>query len=162
MKSLLFLACCLMGFHPRTAPYGEAAKKAPDFLDPTGTYILKGTIERNRIMGHSGEIRVKLLDPGQVAMSFYINKGYPGYESGAFTDTLVYNNLNQALYSPPGDRACTIYFCFQPYKAETMQFYKDSCTGCGFGKDVLAAAIFKKLSSEPPVIQDLSGRDRTP
>src|SRR5580700_2928717 len=79
------------------------------FIDPTGTYILKGTVKKNTIIGHSGEIRVKLLQLNRIALCFYINSGYPDYASGAFMDTLVYED-NLAKYNPVQDRACSILF----------------------------------------------------
>jgi len=157
MKCLLLLSFVLMGTSP-----SPGHRQRPLFLDPTGTYILKGTVEKNRIMGHSGEIRVKLLDPRKVAMSFYINKGYPGYESGAFTDTLLYDDCNQAWYRPSKDPGCTIIFVFKDWNAEAMKLLDDPRTGCGFGNGVLEAAVFKKFSSEAPMIQDLSGHGVLP
>ena len=125
------------------------------FIDPTGTYILKGDRDGNRITGHSGEIRVRLLSVTSVALSFYISKGYPGYESGSFIDTLAYDE-NLAVYHPATDGDCKILFLFDPKNAEIQQVYNDPHCTCGFGKGILVSAVFQKYSSSPPVIQDLS------
>jgi hypothetical protein len=126
-----------------------------EFINPTGTYILKGAIDKNRIMGHSGELRAKLLDSDKVAMSFYINKGYPGYESGSFLDTLAYVD-NLARYIPTGDSGCTIIFSFTRWMVEIRQTFNDPQSACGFGDGVMVSAFFKKSSDERPIIQDLS------
>ena len=126
-----------------------------EFINPTGTYILKGAIDKNRIMGHSGELRVKLLGRAKVAMSFYINKGYPGYESGSFMDTVAYVD-NLAKYVPAADPGCTIIFSFTYRDAELRQTFSNPQSGCGFGNGVMTAALFHKSSDENPIIQDLS------
>lgn len=128
----------------------------PDgFVDPTGTYILKGDHKGNRITGHSGEIRVRLLTERTVALSFYISNGYPDYESGSFEDTLAYDE-NLAVYHPAKDGDCTILFLFNQHNAEIQQVYEDPHCTCGFGKGIMISTIFEKYSSSPPMIQDLS------
>jgi hypothetical protein len=152
MKSLLllFVVTCTSLINP-----GDA------FIDPTGTYILKGNVEKNKIVSHSGEMRVKLLDHGKLAMCFYINKGYPGYEFISFVDTLLYDDDHFARYKPSPDADCTILFLFNNKNAEIQQVYTDPKSGCGFGKDILISTIFKKFSNERPVIQDLSAHGST-
>ena len=125
------------------------------FIDPTGTYILKGIKKNNKIFGHSGELRVKLLNPKKVAMSFYINKGYPGYESGSFMDTLAYKD-NLVKFIPSADADCSVIFCFSDYSAEIRQTYTNPQSSCGFGKGILISTFFDKYSEEKPIIQDLS------
>jgi hypothetical protein len=132
----------------------------PRFIDPTGTYVLMGTIKKNRITGHSGEIRVQLLDRERIALCFYINKGYPGYESGSFIDTLAYVD-SSSRYSPTTDSNCAILFYFHHKTVEIMELYADPLSGCGFPNGVLIAAIFDKTSADRPVIQDLSARGIT-
>lgn len=132
------------------APGGDTG----EVLDPTGTYILKGTVVKHHIMGHSGEIRVKLLDDGKVAICFYINKGYPDYQSGSLIDTLPYAD-NQVKYTP-ANSDCSILFCFSLHKVETQQLFMNPRSGCGFSQGVMTSAFFEKMSSEKPVIQDLS------
>ena len=106
-------------------------------------------------MGHSGELRVKLLGRAKVAMSFYINKGYPGYESGSFMDTMAYVD-NLAKYVPAADLGCTIIFSFTSRDAELRQTFSNPQTGCGFANGVMTSAFFHKSSDENPIIQDLS------
>jgi hypothetical protein len=127
------------------------------FIDPTGTYVLKGETKKNHIISHSGEIRIKLLDEHTVAMSFFVCKGYPNYETGSFIDTLRYEN-NRALYRPAGDGGCAIAFWFDELAASTEQYFTDPTSGCGFAKGVMISASFGKRSSQVPVIQDLSAR----
>ncbi|HEY4063170.1 MAG TPA: hypothetical protein VGM30_14790 [Puia sp.] len=147
MKSL-FIAALLILLWSFLAP-------DPVFIDPTGTYVLTGFVKKNRITGHSGELRVRLLDRRTVAVCFYINKGYPGYESGAFADTLDYVD-NKISWSPSKDSSCLIVFFFAEHLVEVREIYSDPHSGCGFGQGVVVPAIFNKSSSDIPVIQDLS------
>jgi hypothetical protein len=133
----------------------------PDFIDPTGTYILMGTIKKNRITGHSGEIRVQLLDSHRIALCFYINKGYPGYESGSFMDTLPYDG-STTRYTPGKDSSCTILFYFRRKKVEIAETYSNPGAGCGFGNGVLISTVFQKTSPDKPIIQDLSAHGMAP
>ncbi len=128
-------------------------------FDPTGTYVLLGTVKRNRITSHSGEIRVQLLDPQRIALCFYINKGYPGYESGSFIDTLAYVD-SCSRYTPTADTSCAILFYFHRKAVEIMETYSDPLSGCGFPNGVLVSAVFDKKSANRPVIQDLSAHGR--
>ncbi|HMH20932.1 MAG TPA: hypothetical protein VK563_04110 [Puia sp.] len=160
MKGLLLLFVIMGG--PFAGPGLRTEAPPFSFIDPTGTYILKGQTEKNKTIGHSGEIRVKLLDKDRVAICFYINKGYPGYESGSFMDTLTYNEDNEVVYAPRADQSCSFLFYFSAYAAETMQVYDNPGAGCGFAPGVMASARFSKYSSEPPIIQDLSARGTAP
>ncbi|MBS1596867.1 MAG: hypothetical protein JST75_01480 [Bacteroidetes bacterium] len=146
MKSFLLLMMVCSAF----------IKSNSDFVDPTGTYILKGNIEKNKIVSHYGEIRVKLLTLDKVAICFYINKGYPGYESISFMDTLMYDDNHFVRYKPSLYADCTVLFLFSNRNAEIQQVYTDPRSGCSFGKGILISTVFKKFSSEQPVIQDLS------
>lgn len=127
----------------------------PSFLDPTGTYILKGEIKKNRIVGHYGELRVRLLTPETAAFCFYLNAGYPNYGSVALMDTLKYED-NRLLYKSKKDSTCSVVLLFNMHGVELMEIYSDPHTGCGFGPGVMVPAVFDKTSSEVPVIQDLS------
>lgn len=126
-----------------------------EFIDPTGTYILRGTLHKNKITGHFGELRVKLIDPRTVAVCFYISNGYPNYQSGAILDTLPYIN-NQIEYRPDADKACQVFFVFTKTAAEIQQAYKMPHAGCGFADGVLVSTFLEKNSDEVPVIQSLS------
>lgn len=133
----------------------------PDFINPTGTYILPGIVKNNHVTTHSGELRVRLIDPNTAAICFYINKGFPGYESGAFLDTLTYED-NRIYYTPPGDTSCSLLFSFLPRTVEMVQIVSDLYCTCGFRPGVLVPATFEKSSNEIPIIQDLSGHGTPP
>ena len=127
------------------------------FINPTGTYLLKGEVRKNKIVGHSGELRVRLLNANTVAMCLYLNKGEPGYESGFLLDTLHYGD-NQCVYIPANDTSCAIYFVFAVNSVEIYQALSNPQGGCGFRPGVLEPAVFDKTSDDIPVIEDLSGR----
>jgi hypothetical protein len=129
------------------------------FIDPTGTYILKGEVRDNHVVTHSGEIRVKLLGPTLLALCFYIDRGYPKHESGSFLDTLRYDD-NSALYAS-GDSACMLRFAFRPNGVELIHVFSMNKSDCGFTPGVLTGAFFKKASSGIPVIQSLAGMRAT-
>jgi len=142
-------------------PFSSLINTGDEFIDPTGTYILKGSSEKNKIVSHSGEIRVKLLAHNKVAISFYINKGYPGYESVSFVDTLVYDDNHFVRYKPSPNSDCTVLFLFYRKGAELQQVYSNPESGCNFGNGILISTVFKKFSDEEPVIQDLSAHGVT-
>jgi len=149
MKSLFILPLLVLsGFLPG---------KSPSFVDPTGTYMLKGVIKNNKIIGHSGELRVRLLNDSTVALCFYINAGYPGYKSGSFIDTSAYED-NRVAYQPRQDTSCSIYFYFELRKVSIMQVMSDPRSGCGFAPGVFVPGNFLKVSSETPIIQSLTER----
>jgi hypothetical protein len=126
-------------------------------IDPTGTYLLKGEVRKNKIVGNSGELRVRLLNMNTVAMCLYLNKGDPDYESGFLLDTLHYGG-NQCVYIPAADTSCAIYFVFAVKSVEIYEATSNPQAGCGFRPGVLKPAVFDKTSSDIPVIEDLSGR----
>lgn len=149
MKSLFCVPLLvLIGFVPG---------KTPPFLNPTGTYILKGAVKNNRVTGHSGELRVRLLDEHTVALCFYMNAGYPGYKSGSLIDTLGYED-NTVLYQSPQDTTCGVYFYFGVQKVKIFEVMSDPNSGCGFAPGVFIPVTIPKVSSEIPVIQNLAGR----
>jgi hypothetical protein len=151
MRSLFLLSLLLLGASPRRSHDLQFS------IDPTGTYILKGIIKKNNITGHFGEMRVRLLDQQTAAFCFYINNGYPDYASAAIEDTLRYND-DKILYKPGRDSTCSLIFFFALRKVDLMEIYSDPHSGCGFASGVLAPLSFDKVSSEIPVIQDLSNR----
>jgi hypothetical protein len=124
------------------------------FIDPTGTYILKGIVKNNKIISSYGETRVKLLDSERLAICFYVTKDYPRNESASFVDTLLYFD-NKATYKPQSDEGCTIVFSFGFKQLEITQTYSD-VHGCSFARGILTATTFEKSSSDKPLIQDLS------
>jgi hypothetical protein len=150
MKCLFILPLLLISRLPLAGNLAD-----PDFINPTGTYKLIGIVKKNRITGHSGELRARLLDRHSVAVCFYIEKGYPDYEYGAFTDTLAYED-NSMSFHPHNDSSCYLLFSFATTTVEVMQVYTDPHSSCGFGPGVIAPAIFQKFSGEIPIIQDMS------
>jgi hypothetical protein len=150
-RVFVFLSIGSIGFLP--------ANHHTEFIDPTGTYILKGPVKNSRITGNSGEIRIKLLDSGRAAVCMCVNKGYPGYESASFMDTLVYND-NMIKYNPPSDPQCIVVISFAHRLAEITQVFSDP-QGCVFARGILVSSVFEKLSEETPVIQDLSSHGAT-
>ena len=155
MRSLFLLS--VLFFSQSFPPHNSAS----DFFDPTGTYILRGYVTGNKVISHSGEIRVKLIDSGRIAICLYINKGYPGYESGSFIDTIVYEDGN-ARYYPGKDSSCIILFYFHQRKVEIQESYNQPNICCGFANGVLTSAVFKKTSGARPIIQDLSAHGVAP
>jgi len=152
MKNIFFLSLILLG---RGRLSEGLSGGSPVFINPTGTYILKGEIKNTKIIGHYGELRVRLLDSSSVALCFYLNNGYPGYESGSLVDTLPYEG-NRAIYNPANDSSCVIYFVFDPGSAAITKALTDPHSGCGFRPGVIIPAVFEKTSTDIPVIQDLS------
>jgi hypothetical protein len=136
---------------------GFVPGKTSSFLDPTGTYILKGIVKNNRVKGHSGELRVRLLSDRTVALCFFINSGYPDYRSGSMIDTLSYDN-NTVIYQPAQDSACAVHFYFGLRKVEISKVMSDPRSECGFAPQVLVPVTMLMVSSERPVIQNLGGR----
>lgn len=127
----------------------------PDFINPTGTYLLKGEVKNSKIVGHYGELRVRLLDTNRIALSYYVNKGYPNYEFGSIMDTLHYEE-NRAVFKPGNDSSCALYFAFDLRSVEVIKSESNPQSACGFGPGVITPAVLTKTSSDVPVIQDLS------
>lgn len=123
-------------------------------INPTGTYILKGTIKKNVIEGYNGEIRAKLLSENKVALSFYIDKGSPGFEAASFSDTFFYFD-NRASYHSLKDPDCTINFVFNATSVETFFVHSTPQCSCGFERGVIIPATFSKTSAESPVIKNI-------
>lgn len=127
----------------------------PPFIDPTGTYILKGEKQKGEIIGNFAEIRIKLLEDSLLAFTMYCNKGYPEYKSGSLTDTVGYVD-NKAVYSSTSDTSCQIQFTFDLHGLNIKTVYTDPASTCGFGKGVLPLGFIEKSSSSVPIIQRLS------
>lgn len=125
------------------------------FINPTGTYILKGEKHKGEIKGNFAEVRVKLLGDSLLALSLYSNNGYPQYASGSFIDTLKYIN-NRAIYSSKSGEFCQIVFSFVLNGLNINQVYGDPSSTCGFGKGVIPLGLIEKHSSFQPIIQSLS------
>jgi hypothetical protein len=125
------------------------------FINPTGTYVLKGEVYKGEIKGNYGEIRVKLLDNSFLAIAMYSNKGFPDYTSASFTDTVVYAD-NKAVHISKSDPSCQLVFAFETEGLNINQIYTDPGSTCGFGKGVIPFGFIAKYSSDIPIIQPLS------
>ena len=124
-------------------------------INPTGTYILKGMLKKNIIVGQNGEIRAKLLAENKLAISFYLNNGSPNFESASFSDTFFYFD-NRINYHSLKDTDCTITFVFNATYVETYFIHSTPECSCGFYKGVIIPAVFEKSSSDIPVIKNIS------
>lgn len=125
------------------------------FINPTGTYILKGEKYKNEIKGSYGEIRVKLLNDSLLAIAMYSNKGYPEYTSASFTDTIAYAD-NRAVYFPISEASCQLVFDFEADGLNIKQVYTDPASTCGFEKGAIPLGFIARHSTETPIIQSLS------
>lgn len=127
------------------------------FVNPTGTYILKGQRQGGEIVGNFAEIRIKLVSDSSVAVAMYCNKGYPEYTSATLTDTITYIG-NMAVYTRSNE-FCRIQFDFDPHRLHIKRIYTDPSSTCGFGKGVLPLGFIKKHSSSIPLMQPISRPD---
>lgn len=119
------------------------------FINPSGYYSLdkKTTIKNGETYGYFGTMKVKLVDSNRIFADFYICKGAPGYNSGSFSDTLLYKN-NIAIYTTAADNSCIITFNFNATGGvDVDEKTKDSAAGCGFGKGVLTNGFYTKVIS---------------
>lgn len=152
LSPLPFLLLCMQSHVSRNHLY--------PFINPTGTYILKGTVKKNNITGHFGELRVNLLDSQTVAFCFYLSSGYPDYSTASMMDTLHYED-NRIHLQPNRDSTCSLVLTFGDRSVDLMTIYTDPGTSCGFAPGVIAPATLNKISSAVPVIQDFSTRRRS-
>ena len=99
---------------------------SPHFLNPTGTYKFDEKTEKRdgEVYGYFGEISVKLIDRSKIAMSFYVCKGAPSYNSGSFIDTLDYVD-EKVIYIPENDSTCRITFYFKEHGVHVTQSLND-------------------------------------
>ena len=127
-----------------------------NFINPTGSYKLNGrTVKKNgETYGYFGDIKVKLLANSRIAITLFVCKGAPSYNSGTIWDTLHYQN-NKAIYlTPEDDSTCKITFTFKKTGIFINQQQANLNFGCGFGHGVFADGYYKKISSKIPVIDD--------
>lgn len=156
MKSIvLLLAVACLSFSPGNPPDIE------EFIDPTGTYVLRSISERNKVNGHTGEIKVRLLNGDSIAISFVVSSGAPSYRTASIIDTLRYQ-FNRVIYKPFPNANCGVVIVFHNDRAETRQSFRDPGDDCGFGKDVMVSAFFEKYSDEPPYIRKHNIQDSYP
>ena len=106
--NFFFLALALGFYH---FSYGQTDIK---YVNPTGTYHLVGKTKKKDgdVYGWFGTIQVKTLTANKIAMTFYICKGAPSYNSGSFVDTLYYSD-NKAIYADEDTaKKCVTTFVF--------------------------------------------------
>jgi hypothetical protein len=145
MKQLIILSCSFLLLISFTEK---------PFVNPTGTYIMGASKKvDDDFYGYSGMIQVRMLKSGRIAISFGINKGAPSYNSGTFSDTLLYRN-NIAVYTP--GKNCKLIFRFRKNGVSVEELSNDPGYKCSFGGGVVANGFFKKTSSLPPVLVDMS------
>lgn len=159
-KSVLVAIVSLMiSYMLTTVTHAQVVSKANQqrkFINPTGTYILKGKQKGNETYGYFGHVYVQYVAKQKVVVKFYICKGYRSYSSGSFYDTLVYHN-NIAVYGPAEyDSTCKITFTFHPNHLVVNEQTANFNNGCGFGHGIVANAVFRKSSSRKPTLKEMS------
>ena len=151
MKTLqaVFILCALTPF---------ACKVVYKSGRVSGTYeLVSKTVKKgDDVYGYAGEIQVKELTNNRIILSFFITKGAPSYNLGSFVDTLILTD-NTAIYTVKEfDPSCKITFKFSNKGVQVNEQTDDYNFGCGFGHAVVANGYFKRVSSEIPVIKDLT------
>jgi hypothetical protein len=131
-------------------------KKATTFINPTGSYKLDSEteIKDGDTYGYFGEINVKLLKNSKIALTLFVCKGAPSYNSGTIWDTLNYRNNISIYKTPEDDSTCKIVLTFKKSGITIEQHQADLNFGCGFGHGVFADGFYKKTSSKIPIIKD--------
>jgi hypothetical protein len=130
------------------------------FVNPTGTYVLKGKKSRDEIKGQFAEIRVKLLDHQTVALSSYFNKGYPDYSVEAFLDTLSYS-YNACAFVHERDPYCKIIFQFSNSEVQLLYVFPDNGHQCIFSPGAIVTGKIEKLYDAVPIIAGLNRETAT-
>lgn len=125
------------------------------FVNPTGTYVLKGKKSGDDIKGQFAEIRVKLLDHHTVALSTYFNRGYPNYSAEAFMDTLSYS-YNSCTFVHERDSYCKIIFQFSNSEVELLYVFPDNGHDCIFRPGAIVTGKIEKLYGTVPIIAALN------
>jgi len=123
-----------------------------EFIDPTGTYTLKGNVERNIIKGLNGQIKAKLFTENKLALSYHVDSGFPDYKKAVFTDTIFYDG-NEARYHSVKDDDCTIVFKFSKDAVNILLIHTDPGCTCGYEKGLIVPVSFEKNSSDVPFIR---------
>ena len=133
-----------------------ATAQTQKFIDPTGSYTLVAPSKNKggEIYGWFGDIKVKLLDSQRIAMTFFICKGHPSYNSGSFVDTLPYHN-NIAVYQDTFDliKGCRVSFTFTKRRIQLQEEAADYSRGNCWGNGVYAFGPYRKYSSRVPLIR---------
>jgi hypothetical protein len=135
--------------------FGQGQAEKLSFINPTGTYILKGKKIGNEIRGQFAEIRVKLIDPETIAVSTYFNTGFPRYNSESFLDTLAYS-YNSSIFIHNRDEHCKIVFRFSNAEVELLYVFPDNGHACIFGHGTIATGKIEKSYDVVPIIAALN------
>lgn len=122
------------------------------YINPTGTYSLEENtkMKDGDKFGYFGTIQVKLIQKDKIAITFYICKGAPSYNSGSFIDTLDYID-NKAEHRDEYSNDCLTEFLFNKKSITVVE--KEEKRTC-WGHGVFAHGVYKKQSSEIPVLKD--------
>ena len=154
--------------HPKEGSLNDSTVAVEDadtvshsaYVDPTGTYSFDGETEKKEgdISGYYGKIQVKKINKQKIAITFFICKGAPSYNSGSFIDTLNYTD-NRGVYTASEYYPdCKVTFDFTE-KGVAVKEGAEHFNSCGFGHGVVANGFFKKTSSVEPVLENpLTGR----
>ncbi|RZL48753.1 MAG: hypothetical protein EOP71_03800 [Variovorax sp.] len=134
-------------------------------INPTGTYALRSN-EQNLTSqsngkftqstqvqtGFSGVIKVDWINQDKVLVDLNGNKGFPSFNQGSFTATLVYKK-GMAVYAPVEyDKSCVITMKWLRNALVVSQSSDDANTACGFGHAVAVDGVYRKISSKRPKI----------
>lgn len=141
MKNFAVILAMLCFIRP---VYSQPVTKT--FYNPTGTYnlISKKKVKNGETHGYSGEVHVELLDLAHIAVSFYVNKGAPSYNSGSFLDTLDYKS-RVAIYKTEKDTSCKITFLFSKKGVSVDEVAENYNYGCSFGHAIVATGSIEKF-----------------
>jgi hypothetical protein len=138
--------------------FAQTKSRNTPTLNPTGTYILNliYKVKDGDKYGYFGSINVKRIKDSSLAMSFFVCRGAPGYNSGSFVDTVNYKRNNTVIYTPfEFDSTCVLTFKFTSQGVMVYEQAENINNACGFGGGVAANDLFyKKVSSKTPVIKD--------
>ncbi len=118
--------------------FGQSKHSNKTQIYPCGTYSLisKTSYKNGEKIGKYGTIQVKPISSDKIIMSFYVNLGFPTYNSGSFIDTLIIES-NIATYTiPEYDSSCQIKFKFSISTISISETTEDYYMGCGFGNAV--------------------------
>ena len=125
-------------------------------IDPTGTYKLvsETEIREGNTYGYFGDIQVKQIEPEKIVMTFFVCRGAPSYNMGAFVDTMDYK-YNKAVYTCDKiDSSCVINYYFSKKGVKVVEISEDSALECGFGQAVRPSGFFKVISRKSPILKD--------
>jgi|GEM_PF-4254433 hypothetical protein len=103
MRSLFYLPLLLL-------LSGSLFSDRRAFIDPTGTYLLKGEVRKNKIVGRAGELRVRLLNANTAAMCLYLSKGLPVMNPDSCWIRCIMEIINASIFRPAIRRALFILF----------------------------------------------------